>query len=101
MMLPTARPLRIELNMNVMRSKITNNVRWTCPAEAVKQHIRGKVVIHLLLDTSGKIKEFNPVEGPPILIDTVSHAVKQWSFEPTTLDGEPVEVEMNLETVFQ
>jgi hypothetical protein len=28
-------------------------------------------------------------------------AVKQWRFEPTTLDGDPVEVEVDAETVFE
>jgi TonB family protein len=99
-MLPKERPVRIQLDMNVMRSKLTNDVRWTYPAEAIRQHISGKVVVHLVLDTSGKIKEINLVEGPPILRDVVLQAVRQWSFEPTTLDGDPVEVEMNVEASF-
>ncbi len=101
MMLPKERPIRIQLDMNVMRSKITNQIKWTYPTEAIKQGIKGKVVIHLALDTLGRIKEITPVEGPSILSEAVSDAVKQWKFEPTTLDGEPVEVELNVGASFQ
>jgi len=100
-LLPKERPIRIQLDMNVMRSKIINNVQWKYPEEAIRQHIKGKVVIHFVLDTNGKIKEISAAEGPRILSDPVLQAVRQWTFEPTTLDGEPVEVEINLETGFQ
>lgn len=100
-LLPKERPLRIQLDMNVMRSKAINYVQWKLPIETLlKQHVFGKVVIHLVVDVNGHIKEIKTVEGPPILSDPVLQAVRQWSFEPTTLDGEPVEVELNLETGF-
>ncbi len=101
MMLPKERPIIIQLDMNVMRSKITNQVKWTYPNEAIKQGIKGNVVIHLTLDALGRIKEITPVEGPSILSEAVSDAVKQWKFEPTTLDGEPVEVGLNVGASFQ
>ncbi|HMB83139.1 MAG TPA: energy transducer TonB [Terriglobales bacterium] len=62
---------------------------------------KGKVVIHFVLDTNVKMKEINAVEGPPNLRDPFLQEVKQWIFEPTTLDGEPVEVEVNFETGVQ
>jgi hypothetical protein len=100
-LLPKERPLRIQLDMNVMRSKVINYVQWKFPVDVLlKQHVFGKVVIHLVVDVNGHIKEIKPVEGPPILSDSVLQAVRQWSFEPTTLDGEPVEVQLNLETGF-
>lgn len=104
-MLPKERPIRIQLNMNVMRSKMMDPVGGLIPPEALKElanlHTKGKVVIHFVLDTKGKIKEINAVEGPPNLSDVFLQVVKRWSFEPTILDGEPVEVEVNFETGFQ
>jgi hypothetical protein len=101
LMLPKERPIRIQLDMNVMRSKITNNY-WEINNETIKKvmnlRTKSKVVIHFVLDTNGKIKEINAVEGPSNLREPFLQAVKQWSFEPTKLDGEPVEVEVNYET---
>jgi hypothetical protein len=104
-LLPKERPIRIQLDMNVMQSKMVDHVGGLISPETFKEladlHTKGKVVIHFVLDTDGKIKEANAVEGPPNLSDVFLRLVKQWTFEPTTLDGEPVEVEVNFETGFQ
>src|SRR5205085_758491 len=100
-LLPNERPVRIQLGMNVMRSKVINYVKWSYPPDAIKQNAKGKVVLHIVLDMNGKIKELTEVEGPVILSHAVAEAVRQWVFEPTLLDGEPVEVEINFETTFQ
>ncbi len=103
-LLPKELPIRIQLEMDVMRSKLTNSSPPLDSMETIgrlmRQHKRidGKVVIHFVLDTAGKIKEINVVEGSPELSEPFLQAVKQWTFEPTTVDGDPVEVEVNLET---
>lgn len=101
MLLPAERPLRIQLPMSLMQSKVTNKVSWKYPDEAVKEHVKGKVVVQLVLDTNGNIKELTSLEGPPVLSDAVVQALRQWTFEPTTLDGELVEVETKVEVSFQ
>jgi len=104
-MLPKERPIRIQLDMNVMRSKMTNSFGDRTSPETMKKlmelHTKGKVLIHFVLDTDGKIKEINATEGPSSLREVFLDEAKQWTFQPTTLDGEPVEVEVNLETGFQ
>ena len=104
-MLPKERPIRIQLDMNVMRSKMTNSFGDRNSPEMMKKvmelHTKGKVLIHFVLDTDGKIKEINATEGPSNLRELFLAEVKQWTFQPTTLDGESVEVEVNLETGIQ
>lgn len=105
LMLPKERPIRVQLDMNVMRSKMTNSFRDRTSPETRKKlmelRTKGKVVIHFVLDTDGKIKEINATEGPSSLKEVFLEEAKQWTFQPTTLDGESVEVEVNLETGFQ
>jgi TonB family protein len=99
-----SRPIRIKLGMDVMQSKLTHGSFLPDSMETVlrlmREHkqIYGKVVIHLLLDTNGKIKNINVVEGSAELAEPFLQVVRQWAFEPTTVDGEPVEVDVNLET---
>jgi TonB family protein len=99
-----SRPIRIKLGMDVMRSKLTNGSFPPDSMETIQRLMRehkqiyGKVVIHFVLDTNGKIKKINVVEGSTELAEPFLQVVKQWTFEPTTLDGEPVEVDVNLET---
>jgi len=101
MKLPSERPVRIHLDMNVMRSKLTMQTYASYPEEALRKRIGGKVVVRVNLDMSGNIQDIKPVEGDPILLRALIDAVNQWRFLPTKLDGDPVEVELDVEMVFQ
>jgi TonB family protein len=101
MKLPSERPIRIKLGMNVMNSKLLTTPRFQYPEEAIQKHISGKVMIHMVIDTQGNIKELKAVQGDPILSGAVSDDMKTWRFEPTKLDGDPVEVEIDWETGFE
>ena len=101
MKLPNERPVRIHLGMNVMQSKIINRVYPRYPPEALAKRLGGKVVVRLELDRDGKIQEAKVVEGVPILSQALLGAVKQWQFEPTRLDGDLVEVEVDVEMGFE
>jgi len=101
MKLPNERPVRIHLGMNVMQSKIINRVYPRYPPEAYTKRIRGKVVVRVDLDRDGKIQEAKVVDGNPILSQALLEAVKQWQFEPTRLNGDLVEVEVDVEMVFE
>jgi TonB family protein len=90
--LPSQRPVRIHLDMEVMQSKLINNVLPPFPWEAVRKHISGVVRVQMILDVDGNIKESKVLEGDPVLSESVMQAVKKWRFAPTTLDGDPVEV---------
>lgn len=94
--LPTERPIRIQLDMNVMRSKIINEIQVKIPEEAIRNHLSGQVIVELILGVDGNIEDSKLVEGNPILGAAVMEAVKQWKFAPTTLDGDPVEVDLRV-----
>jgi TonB family protein len=100
MKLPGERPVRITLNMNVMHSKLLTDSQLRFPEEAIRKHISGEVVVHLIVGTDGNIKELKVIKGDPILTQAVVADMKTWQFEPTTLDGDPVEVEMEVATPF-
>ncbi len=98
--LPSERPIRIHLGMNVMQSKLVTKVYPRYPEEALKKRLQGKVVVRLELDINGNLQKSTLIEGDPVLGRAFMEAVKQWRFEPTTLDGDPVEVEVDAETAF-
>lgn len=99
--LPRGRPVRIKLDMDAMDSKIANKVSPPIPGEAIRRHISGKVVIELILSVEGKIKESKVLEGDPILSNSALNTVNQWRFEPTKLDGDPVEVDFQIPFIFE
>jgi len=106
-LLPKGRPIRIQLDWDIMRSKLALGSPPLESMETVERLMRehkfiyGKVVIHFVLDVHGRIKDINIEEGSPELSEPFLRAAKQWTFEPTTLDGDAVEVEFNLQTGHQ
>lgn len=103
-LLPRVRPIRIQLNWDIMKSKLTSGSPPLDSLETMQRLMQehkpvyGKVVIHFVLDTNGKIKELSTVEGSPELSEPFLQAARQWRFEPTTLDSEPAEVEFDMQT---
>jgi periplasmic protein TonB len=41
------------------------------------------------------------VSGPPLLIQAAMDAVRQWKYEPTYLNDEPVPVQLNVTVQFR
>jgi len=61
------------------------------PPAAVQAHISGVVTIDARIGKDGRIVEANVVSGPLALRRVAQYAVKRWRYEPTLLNGEPIE----------
>ena len=62
------------------------------PPLAKQAHISGTVEIEAVIAVDGRLREIHVKSGPPLLVKAAMDAVKQWVYEPTTLNGVPVEV---------
>jgi len=51
------------------------------------------VSVRTVIDKNGRVETLKPVSGPMTLLPNVARAVRQWRYEPTLLDGKPVETE--------
>ena len=71
------------------------------PLLAQATRVRGVVVISAVIDAQGNPAEMRVVSGHPLLIAAAMNALKQWKFEPTILDGEPVPVSWDITITFQ
>jgi len=71
------------------------------PVLAKQAHIEGTVIIDAVIDTSGNVVEAKVVSGPPLLYMSAMEALRQWKFEPTYLNGEPVAVRLLVTIEFQ
>jgi protein TonB len=71
------------------------------PVLAKQAHIEGTVVIDAVIDASGNVVEAKVVSGPPLLYMSAMEAIRQWKFEPTYLNGEPVPVRFMVTIEFQ
>jgi TonB family protein len=95
-----AQPTRIRVGGNVQQAKMVHIVQPLYPPIAVEAHITGTVVLHAIVARDGTIEQLEFVSGPPLLLKAAMEAVKQWVYEPTTLNGRPVEVDTTISVVF-
>jgi protein TonB len=61
------------------------------PMLAMENHIEGDVRIQAQIDANGKATHMKAVSGPPLLYQAAMEALRQWKFEPSRLDGNPVD----------
>lgn len=87
-----AMPDTIRVGGNVQASKIDRMVRPEYPLDAKAARIQGKVVLQVRIDKTGQIADIQLVSGHPILVTSAVTAVKQWTYHPTLLNGNPVDV---------
>jgi periplasmic protein TonB len=61
------------------------------PPKALKERVRGIVVLRVLVDESGRPAEVHIEQGARAdLNEAAVEAAKQWRFEPGRKDGHPV-----------
>jgi len=71
------------------------------PVEARKQRIEGSVELRARVGRTGQIIGVTPVSGPVLLASAATAAVREWRYEPTFIDGDPVETQADITIVFR
>jgi periplasmic protein TonB len=73
--------------------ELKSDVRVPYPPEARKQGIQGAVIMNLLIDESGMVREVSLVEGPhPELNAAAMTAARGFQFTPAMIQKKPVAV---------
>ena len=71
------------------------------PVEARKQRIEGSVELQARVGRTGQILGVTPMGGPGLLASAAAAAVREWRYEPTFIDGDPVETQADITIVFR
>ena len=71
------------------------------PPLAKQMRIAGVVELQGLLGTDGRIHELKVLSGHPLLVRAAVDAVSQWTYAPTILNGQPVEVVAPITVTFK
>jgi epoxide hydrolase 4 len=91
---------RIRVTSDVLARQITHTVNPVRTQEMNDQHLQGKVTVHVVVGTDGKVLKAEAVSGNPVLAKAAVDAVLQWQFRSTLLNGQPVEVDSTVDIVF-
>ena len=97
---PKETPKRIVVGGNVQQARLINQLRPVYPPLAKQARIQGTVKLQAVIARDGTIQELQVVSGHPLLVQSALDAVRQWRYQPTLLNGEPVEVSTTIDVVF-
>ena len=84
----------------VQSAKLVNQAKPTYPPLARQARIQGTVRLEAVISKVGGIEELKVISGHPLLIQAALAAVQQWRYEPTLLNGVPVEVITTIDVNF-
>ena len=83
-------PIRVASSLQV--SRLTKKVDPQYPILARRGHIEATIVAEARITGSGTIDSLRIISGNPLFYTSVLDALKQWRYEPTLLNGEPIDV---------
>ena len=90
----------IRVGGSVQAARIINRVQPVYPPLARQTRINGTVRLHAIIAKDGTIQQLEVISGHPLLQQAALDAVRQWRYQPTLLNGEPVEVDTTIDVIF-
>jgi protein TonB len=93
-------PKQIRVGGNVQSAKLIRRPTPTYPPLAKQARISGTVRFNAVIGRDGTIQNLTLVSGHPLLVPSATDAVRQWVYQPTLLNGEPVEVVTQIDVNF-
>lgn len=98
---PSAPATPVAIGGDVKQAKIISSVPPVYPSLAKTQHVSGNVQIDALIDATGRVTTMKIVSGPTLLQQAAVDALKQWKYQPATLDGKPVPMHLTVTLQFR
>jgi periplasmic protein TonB len=95
-----ATPQRVRVSQGVSQGLLVRRVNPTYPPLARQARIQGTVILRAVISKDGSIENLQLVSGHPMLAPAAIEAVKQWRYKPYLLNGEPVEVDTEVQVNF-
>ncbi len=90
----------LKVGGNVIAAKIVNRVTPVYPPLARQTRISGTVRLHAIIGKDGTVQQLEVLSGHPLLQQAALDAVRQWRYQPTLLNGEPVDVDTTIDVIF-
>ena len=95
-----ATPTRVRVSSGVSTGLLIRKVPPAYPPLARQARIQGVVVLQAQISKEGNIQNLQLISGHPMLAPAAIEAVKQWKYKPYLLNGEPVEVDTQVQVNF-
>jgi protein TonB len=90
----------VSVGGDVQAAKLIRRVIPPYPPLAKQARISGTVRLVGVIAKDGTIQQLQLVSGHPLLVKAALDAVRQWSYQPTLLNGQAVEVIAPIDVIF-
>jgi TonB family protein len=94
-------PNSIRVEGAVQQQQLVKQTPPVYPPLAAQAGVTGTVTLGVLIAKDGTVQNIQVIKGHPLLIAAAIDAVKQWTYRPTLLNGEPVEVATSVNVNFE
>ncbi len=91
---------RIHVGSEAQHAKLIQQPAPVYPPLAKQAGVTGVVRLNAIIGADGTVKNLTVSSGHPILVPAAMEAAKQWVYQPTLLNGKPVEVITEIEINF-
>ncbi len=78
------------------RALLLQSVKPEYPPEALAQKMHGTVVLQAIIGRDGRIEDLKIIRGYFVLGKAAIDAVKQWRFQPYSVNGRPAQTQTNI-----
>ena len=85
-------PPGIKVDKDIQQAKLVTKVNPGYPALAKQARLQGVVKLQVQIGKDGAVQNIQTISGHPLLVPAAIEAVRQWVYQPTLLNGDPVEV---------
>ena len=84
----------VKVGGNVKEPRLLSRAMPEYPLVAKEAGIQGDVVMKTTIDAKGNVVNVQVVSGPQMLRGPAMTALRRWRYEPSTLNGQPIAVQM-------
>jgi TonB family protein len=92
---------QVQVPAEVMEKLLVHKVEPTYPAEARKLNLQGVIALDIVVGRDGSVLNMHALNGPEVLAQAATDALRWWKFEPYRLNGEPAVVETTVAVEFK
>jgi TonB family protein len=98
---PAAPEAPLPIGGDVKAAELISRVSPVYPPLARNQHVSGDVRIDALIDANGRVTTMKVISGPTLLHQAAMDALRQWKYQPATLDGKQVPMHLTVTLQFR
>lgn len=85
---------------HIQPAMLTRRIEPIYPTLARQIGRAGRVELHAIIATDGSVQSLEVIEGDALFVSSALDAVSQWHYQPTMLNGQPVEVDTHITVIY-